>query len=71
MLGYAGGLWQLGYERLDSVVRSQHGASLAELADAASTDELFDADEFRRAVARNLEEGTFRLVSPLMRSRRT
>src|ERR687892_645073 len=47
LLGYAGGLWRLGYERLDSLVRSQRGASLAELAEGASADESFDADEFR------------------------
>lgn len=62
LLGYAGGLWRLGYDRLDHIVRNQHGASLADLAAIASADDPFDADDFRRTVARNLDEGTFRLV---------
>lgn len=62
LLGYAGGLWRLGYERLDVVVHDKEGASLAELAAAVAAEEPFDADDFRRAVARNLDDGSFRLV---------
>lgn len=62
LLGYAGGLWRLGYERLDDAVRRQHNTSLAELAQAAADDDPFEADEFRSTVTRNLDDGAFRLV---------
>jgi hypothetical protein len=62
LLGYAGGLWRLGYERLDGLVRQREGASLVELAKAVAADDDFDGDSFRQAVARNLSEGTFRLI---------
>lgn len=62
LLGYAGGLWRMGYERLDAQVRRQHGSSLAELAAAQAGGAPFDPDGFREAVALNLHEGAFRLV---------
>lgn len=62
LLGYAGGLWRLGYERLDALVQAQKGASLVDLVRAVAPAEGFDPEEFRRVVARNLHDGTFRLV---------
>jgi hypothetical protein len=62
LLGYAGGLWRLSYDRLDALVHEREGKPLADLALAAAASEPFDADAFRRAVSRNLHDGTFRLV---------
>lgn len=62
LLGYAGGLWRMSYEQLDVAVQARKGRPLGELALAMSGDDPFDLEEFRQSVARNLQEGAFRLV---------
>jgi hypothetical protein len=62
LLGYAGGLWGMSYDELDTVVRGRVGSSLIELAAAVAGDDDFDPADFRARVAANLDEGAFRLV---------
>ena len=62
LLGYAGGLWGMAYDDLDTMVQSRHGASLVELARIAAGDTEVEGDEFRERVADNLRRGAFRLV---------
>lgn len=62
LLGYAGGLWGLSYDQLDSVVRDRTGQSLPDLARGVAQDDDFDEEGFRVAVADNLRRGAFRLV---------
>ncbi|MFA9430753.1 hypothetical protein [Egicoccus sp. AB-alg2] len=62
LLGYAGGLWGMSYDMLDSVVRSRTGSALAELARAVAGEENFEPDDFRARLATNLTDGVFRLV---------
>lgn len=62
LLGYAGGLWGMSYDDLDTVVRARTNATLVERAVAVAADEELDPEEFRARVAGNLAEGAFRLV---------
>lgn len=61
LLGYAGGLWQMTFDQLDSQVRSRTGGTLASLV-AGLEDVEFDEDVFRAALEENLRSGNFRLV---------
>ena len=64
VLAYASGLWKLKYAEFDAAFQARNGESLLErattLAQEASVE--FDGGEFTRAVAANLETGSFHLV---------
>lgn len=64
LLGYAGGLWGMGYDDLDAVVRDREEASLLELARGVAAEQGHELDEetFRATVAANLRAGAFSLV---------
>lgn len=63
VFAYAAGLWSLSYDDFDRLFASRAGRSLADsVASAAELDPDWDRDEFRRAVAANLETGRFDLV---------
>ncbi len=64
LLGYAGGLWGMGYDDLDAVVRDREGVSLLELARQVAGEHGQEIDEegFRATVAANLRAGAFSLV---------
>ena len=64
LLGYAGGLWGVGYDDLDAAVRDREGVSLLHLARDVAAEHGQDLDEegFRTTVAANLRAGTFSLV---------
>lgn len=64
LLGYAGGLWGMGYDDLDAVVLDREGASLLRLARGVAAEQGHELDEetFRATVAANLRAGAFSLV---------
>ncbi len=59
-LAYAAAVWQSDYGELDDAFVSRAGRPLASLVAEGETD--WDEEEFRETVARNLSEGSLRLV---------
>ena len=63
VFAYAAGLWSLSYDEFNQLFASRSGQSLADAVAAAGRLESdWDQDDFRRAVAANLETGRFDLV---------
>jgi hypothetical protein len=63
VLEYGSYLWGMTYDQLDSQIKNRIGTNLADLVRAKVVDsDEWDEEEFRRAIAATLTDGTFILV---------